>query len=83
MILGVSVFVILALLGLSKRVKNYQDSINGREHPPKWECLWSDLVQEEIRLRTKDGTSYKHDDEQNCALAGKVKKGKGNKFQSK
>lgn len=40
-------------------------------------------MQEEIRWSTKDGTSSKHDDEENCALAGKEKKGKGRKFQSK
>ena len=45
--------------------------------------LWSDLVQEEIRRNTRDRSSSKHDDEENCALAGKAKKGKGNKSQSK
>ena len=31
----------------------------------------------------RDGISSKHDDEENYALAGKVNKGKGKKFQSK
>ena len=42
-----------------------------------------DLVQEEFRQNTRDGSSSKHDDEKYCALAAKVKKGKGNKFHSK
>ena len=41
--------VSLALLGLPKSWHNYQDLVNGREKLPNWECLWSDLVQEEIR----------------------------------
>jgi len=40
-------------------------------------------VQEEIRQNTRDGTSSKSDDGKNCALDGKKKKWKGNKFQSK
>ena len=42
-----------------------------------------DLVQEEFRWNTRDGSSSKHDDEEDCALAAKAKKGKGNKFHSK
>lgn len=38
---------------------------------------------EEIRLNTRDETSSKGEDEENCALDGKVKKGKGNKSQYK
>jgi len=34
----------LKLLGLPKRWHNYQDWANGREHLPKWERFWSDLV---------------------------------------
>jgi len=45
--------------------------------------LWSDLVQEEIRQSTRDGSSSKHDDEENCALDGKVEKGKGKSSHSK
>lgn len=45
--------------------------------------MWSDLVQEEIRRNTIDGSSSKHDDEENCALAGKAKKGKGKSYLSK
>ena len=37
----------------------------------------SNFVQEEIRRNTRDGTSSKGEDEENCALAGKAKKGKG------
>ena len=57
--------------------------MNGGEKLPKWEQLCSDLVQEEFRRTTKDGSSSKTDDEENCALAGKENKGKGKKSHSK
>ena len=41
------------------------------------------MVQEEFRRNTRDGSSSKTDDEENCALAGKEKKGKGKKSYSK
>ena len=66
----------LALLGLPKSWHSYQDSVNGREKLPDWERLWSDLVQEEFRRNTKDGSSSKEYDGENCAMASKVKKGK-------
>ena len=69
--------VSLALLGLPKSWHSYQDSVNGREKLPDWERLWSDLMQEEIRRSTRDGSSSKQDDEENIALASKAKKGKG------
>ena len=34
-------------------------------------ATWSDLVQEEIRWNTRDGSSSKNDDEENYALATK------------
>ena len=34
----------LALLGLPKGWHKYQDTVNGREKLPEWECLWSNLV---------------------------------------
>jgi len=71
--------VSLALLGLPKSWHSYQDSVNGREKLPGWERLWSDLVQEEIRRSTRDGSSSKGADEENCALAAKAKKGKSKK----
>ena len=71
--------VSLALLGLPKIWHSYQDSVNGQEKLPGWERLWSDLVQEEIRRNTRDGSSSKNDDEENCALATKARKGKGKK----
>eukprot|EP00253_Pinus_taeda_P023084 PITA_23084 len=71
--------VSLALLGLPKSWHSYQDSVNGREKLPGWERLWSDLVQEEIKRSTRDGSSSKGDDEENCALAAKAKKGKSKK----
>ena len=40
-------------------------------------------MQEEFRKNTRDGSSSKHDDEEDCALATKAKKGKGKKFHSK
>ena len=40
-------------------------------------------MQEEIRRSTRDGSSSNNDDEENCALATKARKGKGNKFPSK
>ena len=40
-------------------------------------------MQEEIRRSTRDGSSSKNEDEENCALASKERKGKGNKFPSK
>ena len=55
--------VSLALLGLPKSWHSYQGSVNGREKLPNWERLWSDLVEEEFRRNTRDGSSSKHDDE--------------------
>ena len=69
----------LALLGLPKCWHSYQDSVNGREKLPGWERLWSNLVQEEIRRSTRDGSSSKASDEEDCALAAKERKGKGKK----
>jgi len=69
----------LALLGLPKSWHSYQDSVNGREKLLGWERLWSDLVQEEIRGSTRDGSSSKGTDEENCVLAAKAKKGKSKK----
>ena len=60
--------VILALLGLPKSWNNYQDSLNGREKLSNWERLWSDLMQEEIKRSTQDGSSSKNDDEEILAL---------------
>ena len=71
--------VSLALLGIPKSWHSYQDSVNGREKLPGWERLWSDLVQEEIRRSTRDESSSKGADEENCALAAKEKKGKSKK----
>ena len=73
----------LALLGLPKSCNSYQDYFNGREKFPDWERLWSDLVQEEFRRNTKDGSSSKNEDEEDCASATKARKGKGKKFHSK
>ena len=73
----------LDLLGLPKSWHSYQDFVNGRDNYPNWERLWSDLVQEKFRRNTSDGSSYRTDDEENCAFAGKAKKGKGNKSYSK
>ena len=75
--------VSLALLGLLKSWHSYEDSINGWEKLPGWERLWSDLVPEDIRRGTKDGSSLKNEDEENCALAAKARKGKGKKNPSK
>ena len=57
--------VSLALLRLPKSWHSYQDSVNGREKLPGWERLWSDLVQEEIRRSTRDGSSSKASNEEN------------------
>ena len=54
--------VSLALLGLPKRWNSYQDFVNGMEKLPDWEQLWSDLMQEEIRRSTRDGSSSKEDE---------------------
>ena len=84
---GITVFyddlVSLALLGLPKSWHSYQDSVNEREKLPNWERLWSDLVQEEFRWNTIDGSSSKHDDEEDCAMDDKARKVKGKKFHSK
>eukprot|EP00253_Pinus_taeda_P016979 PITA_16979 len=50
---------------------------------PDWEQLWSDLMQEEIERNTMDCSSSNIDDEENYALAIKVKKGKGKSSHSK
>ena len=42
-----------------------------------------DLVQEEIRRRTRDGSSSKNDDEENFTLATKARKGKVKKSHPK
>ena len=68
--------VSLALLDLPKSWHSYQDSVNGREKLPNWERPWSDLMQEEIRRSTRDSSSSMQDEE-NYALASKMKKGKG------
>jgi hypothetical protein len=39
-------------------------------------------VQEEFRWNTRDGSSSKRDDEEDCASTAKARKGKGKKFQS-
>ena len=75
--------VSLSLLGLPKSWHSYEDSVNGWEKLRGWERLWSDLVQEEIRRGTRDGSSSKNEDEENCALAAKLRKWKGNKNTSK
>ena len=72
----------LAFLGLPKSFHSYEDSVNGREKLPGWERLWSDLVEEEIRRDTRDGSSSKNDDEEDCALVSKANKKKGKKFHS-
>jgi hypothetical protein len=75
--------VSLALLELPKSWHSYQEFVNGREKFLDWERIWSDLVQEEFRWNTRDGSSSKHDDEEDCDLAAKLRKGKGKKFHSK
>lgn len=40
-------------------------------------------MHEEIRKNTRDGSSSTHDDDENCALYGKAKKGKGKSSHSK
>lgn len=75
--------VSLALFSLPKSWHNYEDSVNVKEKLPDWERIWSDLMQEEIRRSTRDGSSSKQDDEENIALASKAKKGKGKASQSK
>jgi hypothetical protein len=75
--------VSLELLGISKSWHSYQESINGREKKLDWEQLWLDLVQEDFRRNTRDGSSSKSDDEEDCALTSKERKGKGKKFHPK
>ena len=70
----------LPLLGLPESWHNYQDSVNGREKLQYWERMWLDLVQEEFRCNTKDGT-YSKEVEEDFALVRKGKKYKGNKSQ--
>eukprot|EP00253_Pinus_taeda_P030093 PITA_30093 len=60
--------VSLAFLSLPKSWHSYQDSVNGREKLPDWERLWSDMMQEELRRSTRDGSSSNRDDEENLAL---------------
>ena len=40
-------------------------------------------MQEEIKRSTRDGSSSKNEDEENCALVSKARKGKGQKFPPK
>ena len=69
--------VSVSLLGLPKSWHSYQDFVNGRAKLSDWERLWSDLMREEIRRNTRDGSSSKTNDEEKCALAIKARKGKG------
>lgn len=48
--------VSLALLGLPKSWHSYQDSVNAREKLLDWELIGLDLMQEEIRRSTRDGS---------------------------
>jgi hypothetical protein len=75
--------VSLALLALPNSWHSYRDSINGREKFPDWERLWLDLVQEEFKRNTRDGSSSKCDDEEDFDLAAKARREKGKKFHSK
>ena len=75
--------VSLTLLGLPKSWNSYQDFVNGREKLSDWERLWSDLMPEEMRRSTRDGSSSKDDDEENLALTNKGRKGKGKASHSK
>ena len=65
--MGVTIYdddlVSLALLRLPKTWHSYEDSVSGREKLPRWERIWLDLVQEEIRRSTRDGSSSKNVDE--------------------
>ena len=65
-IVAVDDLVGISLLGLPKSQHNYQDSMIGRKRLPDLECLWSSLVQEEIRCNTRDETSSNCEDEDNC-----------------
>ena len=40
-------------------------------------------MQEDFRRNTRDGSSSKHDDEEDCSLTAKERKGKGKKFHPK
>ena len=51
--------------------------MNGKEKLPDWERLWLDIMQEEIKGSTQDGSSSMNDDEENMALASKARKRKG------
>jgi len=55
--------VSIDLLGLPKSWNSYQYFANGREKLPNWERLWSNLMQEEIRRNTRNGSSSKTGDE--------------------
>ena len=75
--------VSLDLLGLPKSWHSYEDSVNGWEKLLGWERIWSDLVREEIRQGTRDGSSSKNEDEENFTLAAKERKWKGKKSHPK
>eukprot|EP00253_Pinus_taeda_P035828 PITA_35828 len=75
--------VSLSLLRLLKSWHSYQDSINGREKLPDWERQWLDLMQDDIRRSTRDGSSSKTGDEENDALVIKARKGKSKISRSK
>ena len=70
----------LALLGLPKSWHSYKDSVNSREKLPGWERLWLDLVQEEIRRSTRDGSSLKNDDDKDCGNQSKEREGEEKSF---
>jgi len=57
--------------------------VNGRAKLSYWERKWSDLMREDIRRSSRDGSSSKHDDEENLFLASKAWKGKGKASHSK
>lgn len=71
--------VSVALNGFTKQWDVFTKCIVGREHPPTWERMWDDFIQEEIREGAQRGDQKKNFEEGDLALASKgkprVKKG--------
>ena len=67
-----------ALNGFSKKLTSFFKGVVSRENLPNWERLWDDFVQEKTREEALRSRQLKvEEDEENIALAGGARKGKG------
>jgi hypothetical protein len=70
----------VALRGLPKSWEPFVQGICARETVPGFDRLWTDCIQEETRLESRDGLKSSHDE--NFSLAIQERKGKFRKISS-